>query len=68
MVKDLENRMYEEQLRSLGLFRPEKMKLKTGLIAANSFSQGVEGQHYALLTGDSYGSEGAVTGEGQFKD
>jgi len=44
MVKGLQGKTYEEQLRFLGLFSPEKRRLRGGLMVAYSFSQGVEGQ------------------------
>ena len=34
MGKDLEGNVYEEQLRALGLFSPEQMGLRGGLLAA----------------------------------
>ena len=45
MTEDLESKRYEKQLRSLGLFSPEQRRLRGGLMAACSSSQGVEGQH-----------------------
>ena len=44
MVQGPEGKMYEQQLKSLGLFSPEKRRLRGGLMVAYSFSQGVEGQ------------------------
>lgn len=43
MVKGLEGKVYEEQLRSLGLFSPEQRTLRGGLVVACSSSQGAEG-------------------------
>ena len=34
LVKDPEGKMYEEQLRSLGLFSPEQRRLREGLVVA----------------------------------
>jgi len=34
MVKSLEGKMYEEWLRSLGLFRQEQRRLRRGLMVA----------------------------------
>jgi len=34
MGKDLESKLCEEQLRSLGLFSPERRRLRGGLMAA----------------------------------
>ena len=45
MVKSLEGKMYEEWLRSLGLFSPEQSRLRGGLMAACSFlTRWAEGQ------------------------
>ena len=45
LVKDLEGKTYEEQLKSLGLFSPEQSSLRGGLMAAcNFFTRGAEGQ------------------------
>ena len=45
MVKGLEEKTYEEQLRSLCLFSPEKTRLKSLLLAAyHFFMRGAEGQ------------------------
>ena len=51
MVKGLEGKMCEEQLRSLGLFSPEQKRLRGILMATCSFlTRGAEGQalSYAL--------------------
>jgi len=40
MVKGLEDKMYDESLRFLGLFRPGKRKLRGGLMAAYRSSSG----------------------------
>lgn len=47
----LEGKMYEDWLRSLGLFNPEQMRLRLGLMEAYGSSQGAEEQHWALLSG-----------------
>ena len=39
MGKGLEGKMYEEQLRSCGLFSPEQRRLRGGLMVAYNFSQ-----------------------------
>lgn len=44
MGKDLESKLCEEQLRSLGLFSTERRRLRGGLMAAAASSQGVKGQ------------------------
>jgi len=45
MVKGLEGKTYEEQLRSLGFFNWEKRSLRVDLIAVYSFLKGaVEGE------------------------
>ena len=43
MGKDLEGKVHEEQLRTFGLFGPEQRRLRGGLMAAYSPSQGVSG-------------------------
>lgn len=51
MVKSLEDRVYEEQLRSPGFFSPENRRLRTGLMTAYRFlTRGVEDQ--MLISGD----------------
>ena len=54
MGKGLEGKV----LRSLGLFSPGQRRLREGLMAACSSSQGVEGQCWALLAGDSDRAQG----------
>ena len=45
MGKGLEEKMCQEQLRSLGLFSPKKRRQRKGLITAYSFlRRGVDGQ------------------------
>jgi len=45
MVKDLEGKMFEECLKSLGFFSPEKKRLRGGLMVAyNILIGGAEGQ------------------------
>lgn len=45
MVKGLEGKIYEEQLRSFELFSPEQRRLREDLIAAYGFlMRGAEGQ------------------------
>lgn len=45
MVKGLEDRMYEELLRSLGLFNPKNRRLRAGLMTAYKFlTRGAEDQ------------------------
>ena len=45
IVKGLEGKMYEKQLRSLGLFIPEQSRLRGGLmVACSSLTRGAEGQ------------------------
>lgn len=45
IVKGLEGKTSEERLRSVGLFSPEKRRLREGLMAAYSFvTRGLEGQ------------------------
>ena len=51
VVKGLEGKTYEEQLRSFGLFSPEKRRLRGGLMAACSFlTRGAVGK--ALISSD----------------
>lgn len=51
MVKGLQEKIYEEQLKPLGLFSPEKRRLKRGLMAAYSFlTREAEGQTLVPLT------------------
>ena len=61
MVKGLEGKMYEERLRSLGLFRLEKRRLRGHLIAVHSFlvrrSGGAGADLFSLITSDrTYGN------------
>ena len=70
MVRSLEGKMYEDRLRSLGLFSPEQSRLRGGLMAAcSSVTRGVEGQALSsALWGqrqDPRERHGAGTGEGQ---
>ena len=70
MVKGLECKMYEEGLRSLGLFSPEQSRPRGGLMAAcSSLTRGAEGQALSsALWGqrqDPRERHGAGTGEGQ---
>ena len=70
MVKCLEGKVYEDWLRSLGLFSPEQSRLRGGLmVACSSLTRGAEGQ---ALSSDLWGQQqdprewhGARTGEGQ---
>jgi len=50
-VKGLEGKTYKEHLRPLGLLSPEQRRMRGGLMAAYSFSQGSRGVAlmYALL-------------------
>jgi len=43
MGKGLQGRICEEGLRCLGLFSPEQRRMRGGLMAAYSFSQGSRG-------------------------
>ena len=70
MVKALEGKMFEEQLRCLGLFSPEQSRLRGGLMAAcSSLTRGAEGQALSsALWGqrqDPRERHGAGTREGQ---
>lgn len=70
MVRGLEGKTYEEQLRSLGLFSPEQSRPRGGLMAAcSSLTRGAEGQALSsALWGqrqDPRARHGAGTGEGQ---
>ena len=70
MVKGLEGKMYEERLRSLGLFSPEQSRLRGGLVAAcSSLTRGAEGQVLSSAPWEQRQDprewHGAGTGEGQ---
>ena len=55
MVKALAGKMYEVMLRSLGLLNPEKRRLRGGLMAACSSSEGEErgsAELCSLVTGN----------------
>ena len=70
IVEGLEEKTYEEQLRSLGLFSPKRRRLRGGLKAAcSSHTRGAEGQALSsALWGqrqDPRERHGAGTGEGQ---
>ena len=70
MVKSLEGKLYEEQLRCLGSFSPEQSRLRGGLMAAcSSLTRGAGGQ---ALSSAVWGQQQdprewreAGTGEGQ---
>lgn len=53
MIKNIEDKTHEEWLRSLGLFNPEKRRLRGGLTVACGSSKGAEGQHLFFLSGNS---------------
>jgi len=70
MVKGLEGKMCEEQLRPLGLLSPEQSRLRGGLMAAcSSLTRGAEGQALSsALWGqrqDPRERHGAGTGEAE---
>lgn len=53
MVKSLKGKTCREQVMSLELLSTEQKRLRGGLVVAYSSLQGVEGQCWALLSGDS---------------
>jgi len=60
MAKGLEGKAYEEWIKSLVLFCPEKRRLRGVLVVACSSLQTVEGQQQGPRE-----QHGAVSGEGQ---
>ena len=71
MVKDLEGKMYKEQLRSLGLFSLEKRRLRGDLIVVYSFltrgSGGAGDDLFSLVTSDRTHGNGVKQRQEKFR-
>ena len=71
MVKGLEGKLYEEQLKSLGLFSPEKRRLRRHLIVVYSFLTRVGGgagiDLFSLVTNDKTRGNGRKMCPGRFR-
>ena len=78
MVKGVKGKMYEERLRSLGLFSPERSRLRGGLMVAAApyreqrgsaelcsvTARGPEGTAWSCVRGGATGGEGKVCTRG----
>ena len=71
MVKGLEGKTYEEQLRALGLFSLEKRRLRGDLIAVYNFlmrrSRGTGADLFSVINSDGTQGNGIKLRQGKFR-